>query len=251
MGRFIVRETEHREISGAFETRDEAETWLDTVQPHYAQSCAVFDADRVGDLTMGEVVRDQRIAELEAEVAHISDLHAAAHAASVRNAAARDTALRTAAGSSAEQLGHSSWLSEMRERLRTQDNRITAHPVFVVQQRHRTYGFDPAYVQVNDEIAWIDGPNDNATYHMGDPEWEEAEERWQKYCDEPDGLTRTGWHDSWEFVTACFTEQGCKDYIHANGHNLTDPRIYVESAHRNQEWQQLRAILLEPAEDKA
>jgi len=243
MGRFFVRETEPREISGAFETRAEAETWLDTVQPHYAQGCAVFDADRTGDLTMGELARDQRIAALEQEVERLAGLHAASHAASVRHAAERDTALRTAAGGTQERQECDSWLSELRERLRTQDNRITAHPVFVVQQRKRIFGFDPAYVMENDEIAWIDDCNDYTAYYQGNPEWEKAERGWRDDGDEPDGWTRTGWQDGWEFVTACFTEQGCKDYIEVDGHNLTEPRIYVESAHRNKEWQKLREHL--------
>ena len=72
------------------------------------------------------------------------------------------------------------------ESIRTQDNRMTNEPIFVVEQKR-------------------------------------------------------GRH--WVFATACFTEQGCKDYLAANGHNLKSPRVYVYSGYRNAEWIALRAAL--------
>lgn len=47
----------------------------------------------------------------------------------------------------------------------------------------------------------------------------------------------------WEFVTACFTEQGCKDFIAINGHNLKEPRIYAKGSYRNYEYQAVRNFL--------
>jgi hypothetical protein len=70
--------------------------------------------------------------------------------------------------------------------IRTQDNRCTASPIFIVQQRR-------------------------------------------------------GKH--WDFVTACFTEQGCKDYLARDGHNLKEPRIYAAGSYRNSEWQAVRNYL--------
>ena len=37
------------------------------------------------------------------------------------------------------------------QRLNTQDNRATAHPIFLVQQEHRIYGMDPDYT---DKCVW-------------------------------------------------------------------------------------------------
>lgn len=85
------------------------------------------------------------------------------------------------------------------EQLRTQNNRSTQHPLFVVQQKVRDYGFSD----------------------------EHAED-----------------HARWEFVTACLTEHGCKEYLRFNGHNLGETRIYAESGFRNQEVQMLRLILM-------
>jgi hypothetical protein len=119
--------------------------------------------------------------------------------------------------------------------LHTQDNRATQHPVFVVQQRRRICGVDDGYT---DDFVWMDEEWDE----VHDPELIEQLDV-ASSLDPPKGYTRIGYLDIWEFVTACFTEQGCKDYIEVNGHNLREPRIYVESAHRNREWQAVRALL--------
>jgi hypothetical protein len=60
----------------------------------------------------------------------------------------------------------------------------------------------------------------------------------------PDGVRRLGYIEVWEFVTGCLTEQGCKDYIACNGHNLREPRIYAYGAYRNAEFIALRKWLM-------
>jgi len=117
-------------------------------------------------------------------------------------------------------------LEAIRHNLLTQDSLATAHPVFIVQQRRRIYGFDTFYV---DDTVWF---FDGEEYDGNDLS-----------KDEKDEATLTGYMDVWEFVTACFTRKGCEDYLAANGHNLKEPRIYVESAHRNEEWQTVRSAL--------
>jgi len=132
------------------------------------------------------------------------------------------------------------WLAELRLNLRTQDNRITSYPMFIVEQRKRLYGLDPEYAD-EDGIAWM---FDSEEWPKDDPDRIEAEAEYDSTGEEPDGWTRTGFIDQWEFVTACFTEQGCQDYLELNGHNLGKTRIFVESGHRNEEWQRLRKLLL-------
>ena len=126
-------------------------------------------------------------------------------------------------------------LAEIGHDIRTQDNRITALPVFVVQQKRRVYGMDPAY---SDEIVWVDSDGEALPEEVAalDAEYEET-------GDEPDGWTRTSYIDVWEFVTCCFTENGCNDYIEANRHNLKEPRVYAYSGHRNREWETVRDYL--------
>ena len=125
--------------------------------------------------------------------------------------------------------------------LLTQDNRATADPQFIVQQKIRFYGVDSGYT---DLFVWIDSE---------DPEHEasEIEEHGLNFLDS-EGLDTGSWRkvgyiEHWDFVTACFTEQGCKDYLKVNGYNLKEPRIYVESAYRNREFNEVRELLKEQA----
>jgi hypothetical protein len=98
-------------------------------------------------------------------------------------------------------------------------------------------GIDPVW---GGEIAWLD--SDHSQIHDAE-EVERLEQAYRDTGSEPDGFTRSGFVKRWEFVTACFTEQGCKDYLDANGHNLRNPRIYVHSGYRNAEWIKLREWL--------
>ena len=76
-----------------------------------------------------------------------------------------------------------------------------------------------------------------------DDEGREELEELDKDGSVPSGWERSYYRDRWEFVTACFTEQGCKDYIAANGHNLTEPRIYAYGSYRNNEFRAVRSAL--------
>lgn len=132
-----------------------------------------------------------------------------------------------------EQIGHD---------IRTQDNRATALPIFVVQQKRRVYGMDPAYAD-DHEIVWVDCDGEAQA-----DEIEALEAEYKETGDEPDGWTRTSYIDIWEFVTCCFTEAGCNDYIAANRHNLKEPRVYADSGYRNREWETVRDHLAKEAE---
>lgn len=120
-----------------------------------------------------------------------------------------------------------------------QNSRGTGIPIFAVQQQRRIYGLDPDYH--DDQIVWIDGCNDHAE---ADAELAaELEAEYQETGKERDCFTRTGYIDIWEFVTACFTEKGCEDYIAQNGHNLENPCIYAYGGYRNREWETIRREL--------
>lgn len=124
---------------------------------------------------------------------------------------------------------HAVVMQRIGELIRTQDNRCTSDPLFIVQQKKRIWGMDGDYC---DAYEWV---------AEDDPEVVASDvERAGLDAIESRGGDVTGWNkvhyvDQWEFVTACFTEQGCKDYIEANGHNLNEPRIYAASAYRNRE----------------
>lgn len=129
-----------------------------------------------------------------------------------------------------------SWLPEFVRRLRTQDSQCTANPVFTVQQRHRISGID---TQWTEDVMWIqDGEELSAELSA------EMEASFQETGIEPDECTRTGYVDEWEHVATFFTEKAAKDYIERNRHRMRDPRVYVDSAYRNEEWQQVVAFLM-------
>jgi hypothetical protein len=111
-------------------------------------------------------------------------------------------------------------LKAIAEKLRTQDNRITQNPMFCVQQRCKY--ITPA--DFTGENVWVlDG--------------EEVEEG-------TDGAKEYGIRWQWETVMVAFTEDGCKEYLRQNGHNLREPRIYLESFNRCPEMIAIRDFLL-------
>ena len=128
-------------------------------------------------------------------------------------------------------------LQAIGERIRTQDNRATSAPLFIVQEKKRLYGIDSNYT---DDFVWI--------HTAGECEEADEDEAKRLFRLEDEGnddsdWTKTGYVDQWLFVTACFTEKGCQEYIDANRHNLKNPRIYAASAYRNEEFISVREFL--------
>lgn len=122
---------------------------------------------------------------------------------------------------------------EIGQRILTQDNLGTAHPLFCVQVKRREYGYDPEY---SEETVWIDPCND----YREVPEAEAS-----------DDCIETGYKDVWETVMAAFTRVGAQEYIDANGHNHRGKlRIYVESFYRCQEMIAIRQWLMDLARNQ-
>jgi len=130
-------------------------------------------------------------------------------------------------------------------RLGDQDNLCTKDVAFHVQQRVRTYGIDPEYTE---NMAWIQDGEEI------DPDlWEridEAENNGESsiVVDEDERyalseIEHVGYLDRWETVQVFFTSEGAQRYIASNKHNLTEPRIYGESFHRNLEMMTVRKML--------
>lgn len=118
-------------------------------------------------------------------------------------------------------------LLDISDRLRTQDNRATAEPMFCVQEQVRDVGYDAKYADGN--TVWID---------MQSGDYEEA----PPYTA---GAEEFGLKERWETVMVCFTEEGCLDYLRQNGHNHKGKtRIYVESFRRCDEMIEIRHWLM-------
>lgn len=133
-------------------------------------------------------------------------------------------------------------IKETINNLLTQDNRCTDQPMFIVEQERVIGPFLEGY---GDFTEWYNIEIDEyANSHMERRldqrieagAWpEESYKGWRRY----------EMKKQWEFVTACFTEQGCKDYLERNGHNLGKTRIYAVGSTRNVEFQQVRKMLID------
>ncbi|EOU7243499.1 TPA: ead/Ea22-like family protein, partial [Escherichia coli] len=115
------------------------------------------------------------------------------------------------------------------ENIRTQDNRITSDPMFCVYQKCEIV-VDADYDY--DRIVWVDEDGNEANKRQS----RRLELLHENFREPPEKWRRVAVKDIDEFVTCCFTEQGCKDYLAANGHNLRLPFIYVKSGFRNAEY---------------
>ncbi|HHT5654761.1 TPA: ead/Ea22-like family protein [Klebsiella pneumoniae] len=117
------------------------------------------------------------------------------------------------------------------EFIRTQDNRITDQPMFVVFQKREIIGSDEhspsriCWVWDGEEVSELRAKRLEALYQDGR---------------DTRGYDRYAMQEVDEFVTACFTEHGCKDYLRQNGHNLRLPYIYACGSFRNNEYQLVR-----------
>jgi hypothetical protein len=124
-------------------------------------------------------------------------------------------------------------LAAIGERIRTQDNRLTANPIFLVRGLRRVYGMDP---QWTDDLVWID--TSDGVREVDPP-------------DDPDSpgdfIIQTGYVDAWEVLMVAFTEEGCKEHLRLNGHNYCHYKkveIYADSLHRCPEMQSIRRWLI-------
>lgn len=124
------------------------------------------------------------------------------------------------------------------ENLHTQDNRITESPLFAVQQKRIIGGLDNGY---EDGWEWVS--EDSEEIHDED-RIAELNAAFKAGDSTPNGCRRVGYKETWEFVTGCLTEAGCKAFIACNGHNMREPRIYAYGSFRNAEWKALRRWLM-------
>ena len=138
-------------------------------------------------------------------------------------------------------------LEAIRERLRTQgDWHVTSHPMYLVQQKRRDYGYDP---DLSDwaNIVWIDEEGEEAD----EEQHKHLETRYRSQLYVSDNWTRTSYQDRWEYVQVFFTEAAAREYIERNKHNLNEPRVYVDSGYRNPEWQAVRDFLMEGKDEQS
>lgn len=166
-------------------------------------------------------------------------------------------------------------LKKIQDNLKTQDNRITSDPLFVVFQKRKlsaNSNFSDSYWYVLDSETscesveelreWLRDNLDNDDLNKYNPEYlrfnmilnkEKIMKKTQgTFCIPDYIIEEIAEHEGFEkhcyqevdiFVTACFTEEGAKDYLRQNQHRLTKPFIYVTSLYRNDEMIGIRELL--------
>jgi hypothetical protein len=136
------------------------------------------------------------------------------------------------------------FLKRLKHSLETDDNRCTANPVWVVQQQEIEedittcadcdFWRDEDYNRLPDEATEV---LDSAYWAGDDTAAYDGTAYYISAC------YRISTTENWVPVQTLLTEAGAEDYINLNGHNLKKPRIYVDSAWRNDEIANLRRLL--------
>lgn len=136
-------------------------------------------------------------------------------------------------------------LAEVGDAILAQNNRMTGAPIFVVERKVRTTGFDPAYAD-DHQIVWLDCEG----YEADEEEHVKLEQHYFETLDEPEDWARTAFQDDWVPIvdSACFTKKGCEDYLRINGHNIRgETRIFANGSFRNEEFQKVRELCVAAA----
>lgn len=144
------------------------------------------------------------------------------------------------------------WMEKISSALKTQDNRITADPLFIVFQKGEVV-VDEDYD--HDRIVWVDDEGNEADDEVdAQLNWMRGGVGGEHFMDnEIELIDEDECREEWrrlaikevdEFVTACLTETGAESYLKVSGHNLRKPYIFVTSLFRNEEMKRLRDWLL-------
>lgn len=121
-------------------------------------------------------------------------------------------------------------LKNIAHEINTQDNRITAHPLFCVFEKERIYGLDPDY---SDVFEWYK-PEQNSVLRPSELTEEKAEQ---------EGYEKVYYVERDRFINAHFTEKAANEYIKINGHNLNEPFVFVTSLSGCNEMIEIRKAL--------
>lgn len=131
------------------------------------------------------------------------------------------------------------FIGGIRHELRTQDNRATGDPLFIVQQERTVWGLEEEY---SDDCRWVFIDSVVRDQFEEDHGYEASSTT--ELDPEDFGWEKVFIKKHWEFVTAHLTERAAGQYLEQNRHNLTSPRVYVTSQYRCHEWNRLRKALI-------
>ena len=136
-------------------------------------------------------------------------------------------------------------LAALSTELRTQDNAITADPLFVVYDKQRIYGLDSDHAE---HYCWLYPDRGDGRSEVADSKMAARLNHLESLGKEPkiSGIeyTRIGYVDVDRFITCCLTRKAATEFISRNSHRLRTPFVYVESLDRNSAMIELRHHLM-------
>lgn len=139
-------------------------------------------------------------------------------------------------------------VTELANKLNTQDNLATQHPFYCVYSKRSIY-IEDGYGGMETKDVWVDADDYSEVEADGFSEalsvisegYDSVEitvdDYKRQYHRKTVGIIP-------QFETACLTRAGAEAYLEANGHNLNQPYIYVHSLYRNDEMIGLREYVL-------
>jgi len=155
-------------------------------------------------------------------------------------------------------------IARVAQEMKTQNNRMTAEPVWLVEQMRRIYGMDADYT---DNYVWSCKEDSEYSYEPDEIQAKIIEDHWcgaaenqwhgctqeklwgSDPCEicaegfpasdvdpEEYGYEQIGYHEYYEYVCVHFTESAAQLYVDQNSHRLNKPRVFVHSQYRCWEW---------------
>lgn len=132
-------------------------------------------------------------------------------------------------------------IKNIQKELKTQDNRITADPIFLVQEKERVYGMDLEYAP---ESCYYDWENYE---EVSEEEYEKDLKEWGENfrSGARKSYEEVGYFDQWITKLFFFTHKAAQEYIDTRAYRHSgELRIYVASLCDNDEMRQLRNYIL-------
>ena len=133
-------------------------------------------------------------------------------------------------------------LLEISQEMNTQNNRSTAHPLFVIQVDKKQYGAE----------GWCDEAERKEDYDHEDfcescaQLAEDNDEALPDYCENcaPEMFVWYKWEKAFDLQAGVFfTAKACDEHIRCNDYHYSNPRSYAISAWRNYEMQDTMKFL--------
>jgi len=139
-------------------------------------------------------------------------------------------------------------LEYLKKELNTQDNLGTENPFYIVFERIKYTckdGYSDDWHWVGEDGDYIGDDDELKEYILENNEKEIEVDEFDNEKEIDNEIFRK-WHYQIipRFSQAFLTRKGAENYIESNGHNLTDPYIYVNSMWRNEEMINIRKYFM-------